>query len=281
MTYHTLIAADELARRINEPDWVIVDCRFDLAKPESGRAAYALSHLPNARYAHLNSDLSAPIAPSTGRHPLPNPQHLAQRLGAWGINTRTQVVAYDDSGGPFAARLWWLLRWLGHERVAVLDGGLKRWTAQSLPLSSDTPHVTPTAFTPHVQSMAVDVNTVQQRLNDARYTLIDVRAPERFAGTVEPIDPVAGHVPGARNIPFAQNLDPHGCFKSADELRALYEQHVSRVDPQRLMVMCGSGVTACHTVLALEVAGLAGAQLYAGSWSEWITDPSRPVARGL
>ena len=281
MIASSLITADDLVPHLGDPDWIIIDCRFDLTQPDAGRAAYAVGHLPQARYADLNRDLSAPVTKHTGRHPLPDPYLLAQRFGAWGIHADTYVVAYDDSAGMFAARLWWLLRWLGHQRVAVLDGGWKQWNAQSLPLSNEIPQPTPVTFVPHTQDHWVDTQTVMQRLNDPRYALVDVRAAERFSGKAEPIDPIAGHIPGAHNIPSSNNVDTQGRFKSASALHALYTQRLSHLTPQQLTIMCGSGVTACHTLLALDIAGLHGAQLYAGSWSEWITDTTRPRAHGL
>lgn len=278
--YKTLVSADDLAAQLGKRRWVIMDCRFNLADPESGRRAYGESHIPGAQYAHLDADLSGPRSERTGRHPLPDRASLATRMGSWGIGADTQVVAYDEGGGAFAARLWWLLRWLGHGAVAVLDGGWKTWTQQCLPTSHDTPLIAPQQFNPgNPLSRPVDAAFVAHTLRCDQYRLVDVRAPARFAGHHEPIDKVAGHIPGAINIPFDHNLTEQGTFRSPEQLRALYLPHLAPTGPQDLLAMCGSGVTACHTLLALEHAGLSGARLYAGSWSDWITDPQRPVAR--
>lgn len=273
------LAAHEAGKR--GPDaWVVVDCRFTLTEPGAGRAAWAKGHIPGARYAHLDEDLAGSVTRETGRHPLPDPERLAQTLGSWGIGPATRVVAYDEGSGAFAARLWWLLRWLGHGPVSVLDGGFAAWTAAGLPVEAGAPVVVPTVFTGIAGTLpTVSAEELAQLLPAGRITLIDVRAPERFRGDVEPIDPVAGHVPGAINMPFSGNLTG-GLFKSADELQRLYAPLVAHGGAAGIAAMCGSGVTACHGILALEIAGLPGARLYPGSWSEWIRDEKRPVARG-
>lgn len=281
----TLVDTAALAAHLDDhhdgPRWVIVDCRFILTDPEAGRRAYAAGHIPGARYAHLNDDLAAPIRADTGRHPLPDPHELARKLGAWGIGNDTQVVVYDDSFGSMAARLWWLLRWLGHETVALLDGDIRKWVREGRAMTDKVPAVVPQRFTPHPDDRfwvtAAQVEALRMR-SDAR--LLDVRAEERFTGDVELLDPVAGHIPGSRNHPYEDNLDYDGTFLPAEELRALYQDALGQASPDDAVVMCGSGVTACHSLLALEHAGLAGAKLYAGSWSEWIRDPGRPVATG-
>ncbi|HEY4369743.1 MAG TPA: sulfurtransferase [Steroidobacteraceae bacterium] len=275
-----LITAASLASHASDPDWLAIDCRFDLAQPAAGEAAYRAGHIPGAIYAHLDRDLAAPVTPTTGRHPLPAAETFAATLSAWGVGENTQVVAYDADTGAFAARLWWMLRWLGHTRVAVLDGGYKAWTAAGLPVSTEIPQRTPSRFVAHAdRSQWLEADEVASRTERPDWRLLDARAVERFAGEVEPIDPVAGHVPGARNHPFATNLGTDGRFLPAAELHARFEKSQAGVSDDHTIVMCGSGVTACHLLLALEVAGKPGAQLYAGSWSEWIRDPSRPVAK--
>ena len=275
--FRTLIDVPTLAAHLHDPTWVICDCRFRLSDPTAGRRAYDKAHIAGARYVDLNQDLARPVGAHTGRHPLPEPDALARTLGALGIGDGVQVVAYDDAFGSMAARLWWLLRWLGHEAVAVLDGGLQAWTRANQPLTDAVPTPQATAFQPKpTHAMAVDATFVERALAEQTHRLIDVRAEERFRGDVEPFDKVAGHVPGAVNIPYEDNLAPSGCFLAPAELRAQY----AGIDPTNTIAMCGSGVTACHTLLALEHAGLGGATLYAGSWSEWILDPRRPVARG-
>jgi thiosulfate/3-mercaptopyruvate sulfurtransferase len=279
--YSALISSRELLPQLSNPAWVVIDCRFDLADTAAGERAFQAGHIPGAQYAHLDRDLSAPRTASTGRHPLPSPEQFAATLGAWSISNDTQVVAYDADNGSFAARLWWMLRWLGHEAVAVLDGGFKAWCAAGLPVTASVALRPPATFHPRAnRDMWLDANEVAERVKRADWRLLDARAPQRFAGEVEPIDPVAGHVPGARNHPFTLNLDAEGRFLDARELKERFERSQSGVADDHTIVMCGSGVTACHLLLALEVAGKRGARLYPGSWSEWITDASRGVAKG-
>ncbi len=284
MEFETLIDAAALAALPERANLVILDCRFDLAAPQAGRSAFLAGHLPGARYADLERDLSAAVTASSGRHPLPDPADLARAFRALGIGATTQVVVYDEANGAFAARAWWLLRWLGHRRVAVLDGGLRAYLAGGGVLETGAAPAAPAAavrFTARLDTgAALDTAQLIEALRDPRRLLIDARAPERYAGSVEPIDPVAGHVPGARNHPFAENLAPDGRFLPAAELRTRWQQRLAGCPAEQVIVMCGSGVTACHNLLALQVAGFAGARLYAGSWSEWIRDPARPVARG-
>jgi thiosulfate/3-mercaptopyruvate sulfurtransferase len=287
MPFTTLIDVDSLAG-LKSPA-VLLDCRFDLGDPEAGRQAYAAGHIPGARYADLNLDLSSPVNSSSGRHPLPSPEALARFFAAAGIGDETQVVAYDDGNGSFASRAWWLLRWLGHARVAVLDGGFKAWVAAGgalagAPLETGVPPAPGGAallFTPRPQPETVlSTADVQRALEDPRRLVVDARAAERFAGTVEPIDTVAGHVPGAVNHPFTGNLAEDGRFLPAAELRRRWLARLRGTEPADAILMCGSGVTACHNILAMTAAGLPGGKLYAGSWSEWIRAPERPVARG-
>ena len=278
--YKTLVDCHALALHLHDPEWVVMDSRFSLSDPEVGLRSYQMGHIPGARYAHLNNDLSSPITPTSGRHPLPDPALLAQRLGLWGIDHGKQVVVYDDSFGGMASRLWWLLRWLGHDAVALLDGGLPKWQREGHPLTADLPTVHPATFTPHLRpTLWVNSKTVQQAVMQRDKLVIDARAEERFNGEVEPLDRVAGHIPGSINLPFEDNLHISGKFLPQDELRELYVGILDDVKPEQVIQMCGSGVTACHNILAMEHAGLNGAKLYAGSWSEWITDASRPVAR--
>ncbi len=282
MDFYTTIDVASLKALIGAPGTAVLDCRFDLAAPDAGRQAYLRQHIRGARYADLNRDLSGPLTPSSGRHPLPAPDVLAARLGDLGIGESTQVIAYDDANGAFAARAWWLLRWLGHARVAVLDGGMKAWIAAAGALESGEPQGgAAQRFAARIEKEAV-LGTAElvEALKDRRRLLVDARAPERFNGTVEPLDPVAGHVPGAVNQPFAANLSPDGRFLPPAELKRRWLERLGGTAPGNVVAMCGSGVTACHNLLALEQAGLHGAKLYAGSWSEWIRDPKRPVARG-
>jgi thiosulfate/3-mercaptopyruvate sulfurtransferase len=281
MTSQTLIQADELAAVLDDPRLRVFDCRFDLARPAYGRAAYGDEHLPGALHADLNLDLSRPVTPGSGRHPLPSPGEFAARLRAWGVNGDSQVVAYDDGNGMYAARLWWMLRWLGHDDVRVLDGGMRRWLQLGLPLTEAVPVPVPGDFVarPRAQ-MAVDAAAVMAATRDDAVRLLDARAPERYRGEVEPIDRVAGHVPGARNQPFGLSLDAQGRFLPPAQLRAALLGSLDGVAPAQAIVYCGSGVTACHLLLALEHAGLDGARLYPGSWSEWSCDPARPVRTG-
>lgn len=279
-----LVAVAELAAHGGDPDWVVVDCRFDLMDPDAGRRAWLAGHIPGACYADLEHDLAGTVASdgSGGRHPLPERIALSRRFRAWGINRSSRVVAYDDAGNAFAARLWWLLRWMGHSRAAVLDGGLPAWQAAGQPLSAEP--VTPESgnFDGEPGAMpVVDAAAVASGLAAGTMTLLDARAAARFAGKSEPLDRRAGHVPGAINTPFSDNLLADKCFRPAAELRAYYRAAVAgeeRGATRAVTTMCGSGVTACHTLLALEIAGLPGAALYAGSWSDWISREDRPAA---
>lgn len=281
VTYRTLIPAESLQALLGAARLCLFDCRFDLARPDDGRARYEDEHVPGAIYADLNRDLSATPTPGSGRHPLPAPEVFAARLRSWGVNSDSQVVAYDDANGMYAARLWWMLRWLGHEAVAVLDGGLRRWMRLDLPLTDEVPLPRAGNFTARLQtSLAADAGEVLAAASDAQRRVLDARAPERYRGEVEPIDAVAGHVPGARNHPFVLNLDSEDRLLPADALRAGFASSLHGIPAAGAIAMCGSGVTACHLLLALEHAGLTGARLYPGSWSEWSSDPLRPVRTG-
>jgi thiosulfate/3-mercaptopyruvate sulfurtransferase len=279
----TLISAAELSAHIDAPDWVVVDCRHDLVNLAAGREAYAAGHLPHAVFADIETELSGakrgPDGVFRGRHPLPERDAFIETLRGWGVNDGTQVVAYDAHGGMFAARLWWLLRWVGHPAVAVLDGGMAAWQALGLSLSTDLPSQprgTIGARASLVSSLGID--EVLENVGSGRRTVVDARAADRFRGENETIDPVGGHIPGARNRFFKDNLQADGRFKDAQQLKADFAAVVG--DPSKAIMQCGSGVTACHNLLALEVAGMPGAALYPGSWSEWCADPARPVATG-
>jgi thiosulfate/3-mercaptopyruvate sulfurtransferase len=307
--FTTLIDAASLRALMAAPGIAVLDCRFDLAAPDAGRQAYLRSHIPGARYVDLNRDLSAPVSSASGRHPLPDPLALDAFFRGLGIVRDTQAVVYDESNGSFAARAWWLLRWLGHPKVAVLDGGLSAWLREGGAVQSGEP---PRAATgpsaagvgaagspgsagslgtggslgggrsplPADPRAALGARELIAALENPRTLLIDARAPERYTGAVEPIDAVAGHIPGAVNHPFGSNLQSDGRFLPPPELERRWRDRLGEASPADVIVMCGSGVTACHNLLALERAGLPGARLYAGSWSEWIRDPRRPVARG-
>jgi len=281
MTFTTLMDAHELRTMPASTDLLVVDCRFDLADPSAGERAYAQAHIPGALYAHLDRDLSGSVTPATGRHPLPDPLAFAQTLSRWGISPATQVVAYDASGGMIAARLWWMLRWLGHRGVAVLDGGLAAWCDAGGTLDRSAAVRTPARFVGrHGTRAAVSTPELAELLDAGGCLLVDARSAERFEGRSEPIDPVAGHVPGSLNFACQGNLSADGRFLGRDALRAAWNRLLSGRPAEAIVSMCGSGVTACHNLLALEHAGLGEGRLYPGSWSEWIRDPSRPVAKG-
>ncbi|MFM2069273.1 MAG: hypothetical protein RLZZ584_4182 [Pseudomonadota bacterium] len=280
-----LISATDLREHLARPGaaLVLIDCSHDLAQPAAGRLAYAQGHLPGARFAHLDEDLSAPKTGRNGRHPLPAREDFARRLGAWGVRPGVPVVVYDRSGTMYAARLWWMLRWMGHAEVAVLDGGLPAWVAAGGELTTELPQpvADPAASAypdrPSLEA-TLDADTLLARLGQV--TLIDARAAERYRGEVEPLDPVAGHIPGAVNRNFKDNLAADGRFLAPEALRAAFLPLVGDAGARPVVHQCGSGVTACHNLLAMAVAGLPGSALYPGSWSEWCADPARPVARG-
>ncbi|MGA2188525.1 MAG: sulfurtransferase [Steroidobacteraceae bacterium] len=284
MAFTTLI--DAAALHELRAECVLLDCRFDLSRPAAGWQAYLAAHIPGARYADLNRDLSAPVVAGSGRHPLPSPAAATEFFASLGIGAGTQVIAYDEANGSFAARAWWLLNWLGFSRVAVLDGGFQAWVADHGALEAGAPGAGGSAagaqpFTARPRpELVMTAAEVLRALADPGRLLVDARAPERFAGGVEPLDSVAGHIPGAVNHPFTRNLDSRSRFLPAAELRRLWLERLGGTAPHNMIAMCGSGVTACHNLLAMSAAGLPGAKLYAGSWSEWIRDPDRPVARG-
>ena len=284
MSYTTLISAQDLQALMGSARPVLLlDLSFDLADGAAGERAYAQGHLPGAHYLHLDRDLSGPKAGEgqvfTGRHPLPEPAGFAQRLAGLGLEPGMQVVAYDSQGGMYAARLWWMLRWLGHEAVAVLDGGLAAWQAAGGALSTQAPQARPGRFQASA-SIAPSISADALQSSLGRVRLLDARAGERFRGEVEPLDKQAGHIPGALNRFFKDNLQGDGRFKPAERLRAEFEALLPPFAASEVVHQCGSGVTACHNLLAMEHAGLPGSRLYPGSWSEWSADPRRPVAQG-
>ena len=272
-----LISPSELAKRLGDSAWIVVDCRFVLTDPDAGHAAYRRGHIPGARYAHLDNDLARVPGPTDGRHPLPGADDFAATLGAWGISNASNVVVYDDMSGAIAARLWWMLRWVGHSTAYVLDGGLQGWEAAGLPLERAIPGVRAVQYVADVvrDEWVVTTDRIPSELASGA-VLVDARASERYHGASEPIDPVAGHVPGAVNWPFSDALREDGSMRPAAELNASLK-HLTDA-PGGLIAMCGSGVTACHLLLAVNAAGLGDGRVYIGSWSEWIRDPERPVA---
>jgi thiosulfate/3-mercaptopyruvate sulfurtransferase len=283
MAWRTLVDAEHAATRLVDPRLRVFDCRYVHGNPAAGREAYLRGHLPGAIHVDLDRELAGPQTTSSGRHPLPPPDGFAARLRAWGVGDDSLVLAYDDSGGTWAARFWWMTaKWLGHRHVAVLDGGLRRWAALGLPVTTDVPPPRPAGdFEPRLDPAAVvDADATAAAAHGAHWRVLDARAAERYRGEVEPIDAVAGHIPGALNHPTASVLAADGTFLPAAQLRSEFAHELGDVPPERTIAYCGSGVTACHLLLALERAGLSGAKLYPGSWSEWTRDPSRPVARG-
>jgi thiosulfate/3-mercaptopyruvate sulfurtransferase len=274
----TLVSTSELAR---QPEWRVFDCRHDLARPELGGQQYREAHIPGALFAHLDRDLSARPNGANGRHPLPGAELFCAWLGRQGLEPDDQVVCYDAGNGTVAARLWWMLRWVGHEAVAVLDGGISKWITEGRPVTREQPRFAPTAYRAHARAgMQADAASVRSRLGSRDLLLLDARAAQRWRGEAEPIDPVAGRIPGALNRYCAENLSAHGTFKDAQALRREFLDVLGGAAPAQVVNYCGSGVAACHNLLAMEIAGLAGAKLYAGSWSEWIADPARPRESG-
>jgi len=280
MAFRTLISTSVLAMHLEDDPVAIVDCRFKLGDESWGEQAYVAAHIPRAVYAHLDRDLSGPKTGTNGRHPLPDPDAVTRTFTRFGITSGVQVVAYDQDNGMFASRLWWMLRWLGHDAVAVLDGGFAKWTAEGRDTRSGTETRAAQTFiaAPRPDLLAT-VDQVAALRADHNWRLVDARAPERFRGDVEPLDKVAGHIPGAVNHCYQTNLDAEGSFRSPEELRAHMQATLGDHPADRIVCYCGSGVTACHNLLALEHAGLTGARLYAGSWSEWSSDPARPVEK--
>ncbi len=282
MRHETIISPAELDRSLDEKNWAVIDCRFSLADPPRGRADYLRSHIAGAVYAHLEEDLSGAIVRGrTGRHPLPAADVFSRTLSCWGIDAGTQVVVYDDAGGAIAARLWWMLNWVGHDAVALLDGGWQAWTRAGYPVRTGEESRVERPFAAAVRPwLAASAGEVASIRSDPAYRLLDARSGARYRGETEPIDPVAGHIPGATSAPYEDNLDPDGIFLPPGALRRRFEKLLGGVPPGNVVCYCGSGVTAAHDLLAIAHAGFGKSRLYAGSWSEWITDPNRPIARG-
>jgi thiosulfate/3-mercaptopyruvate sulfurtransferase len=280
MTFTTIITFTELVKHLDDPNWVIIDSRFKLANLEQGRMDYEAAHIPGAVYAHLDDDLSGQVVPGvTGRHPLPTVEKISAVFSRFGIDSPVQVVTYDDVGGALAAgRVWWLLRWLGHNAVAVLDGGWQAWVRNGLPEHSGIETRKPRNFMPHPRNELIVTSAgIEGLRNDPDYLVLDARSADRFRGENETIDPVAGHIPGAISAPYANNLNPDSSFLTAERLAERYQKLLKGLPANRVVCYCGSGVTAAHDILAMMLAGLGEARLYAGSFSEWITDPERPV----
>jgi thiosulfate/3-mercaptopyruvate sulfurtransferase len=283
MTYQTIISTETLAANLDREGWRVMDCRFALSDTGLGRREYQQCHIPGAIYAHLDEDMSGEMIPGqTGRHPLPEIDRLAETFSRWGIDDTVQVVAYDSFNGAFSARLWWLLRWLGHNQVAILDGGWPRWVAEGRPTTTDVPQPVARSFAPRPRpELVVDVATVTQIGSDPAYRLVDSRAPERYRGETEPIDPIAGHIPGAISHFYMNNMnEADGTFLPSDRIKTQLKLKLGDIAAAQTVYYCGSGVTGAHNVFTQMLAGLGEAGLYAGSWSEWITDPERPIALG-
>ncbi|MBL8516438.1 MAG: sulfurtransferase [Betaproteobacteria bacterium] len=276
-----LVTTAELANHLHDPAWMLFDTRHDLIDTTKGPREYSQGHIEGAHFLSIDDDLSAAKTGTNGRHPLPDAGAFAARMAALGASPDHQFVIYDGTGGMYAARLWWMLRWIGAPNVALLDGGIAKWMVEKRPVTPATPRPrTPVAngFKPQ-SGLTVDAGDVLAHLGDAQRTVLDARAGERYRGEVEPIDPVAGHIPDAVNRFWQANLNPDGTFKTRDDLHREYSQVLAGRPPSAIVHQCGSGVTACHNLFAMEWAGLAGSRLYPGSWSEWVADPSRPVAK--
>ncbi|HEY4301159.1 MAG TPA: sulfurtransferase [Candidatus Didemnitutus sp.] len=276
-----IISSETLAAHLANPHWIVFDCRHDLKDFHRGAAAYAVGHIPGAFFARVEEDLSGPKTGRNGRHPLPDPDTFARFLADRGVDQNSRIIAYDDIGGQYAARLWWLARWIGLPNASVLDGGYPKWVAENRPISRDVPGRRAGSVTARPDAaMVVTTADVAGKLESPELVVVDARAPERFRGEMEPIDPVAGHIPGARNRFFKANLNPDLTLRSSTDLQAGFVSLLAGARPEQVAHQCGSGVTACVNLLAMEAAGLRGSKLYVGSWSEWIADPSRPTARG-
>lgn len=283
MSYTTLISIDEASKHLHHRQWQFVDCRYYLENIGLGRQEYDKAHIPGALYGDLGADLSSPVVPGvTSRHPLPDAKTLSQTFSNWGIAPKTQVVVYDQGPGMIAARLWWMLRWLGHDTVAVMEGGWKKWLDESRPVSGESPVITPQSFKAKIRpALIADADEVLASVNNATVKILDARAADRYRGENETLDPIAGHIPGALSAPFANNVGDDGNFRPVGELKTMYEKLLGGLSVSKAIVYCGSGVTAAHNILAMEHAGLGMARLYPGSWSHWITDKHRPIATGV
>jgi thiosulfate/3-mercaptopyruvate sulfurtransferase len=281
MNYMTVITANQLEPHLEEANWAIFDSRYDLVQPHWGKEQYLLEHIPGSVYVHLDDNLSAPKSGTNGRHPLPGIEVITEYFSELGIDENTQVVIYDSRGGGIAARLWWMLKYLGHEAAAVLDGGFPEWERLGLPIRANHESRVPRQFVPRLKpDLKVVADEVHERRSKGSSLVLDSRAPERYRGEEEPFDPIAGRIPGAVNRFWQMNLGTDGCFRSPDILRSEFDTLIGGIAPTDTIVYCGSGVTGCHNVLSMAYAGIQGVRLYAGSWSEWSSDPNRPIETG-
>lgn len=278
----TLLSTDVLAEQLVNPSWLIADCRYNLSDGRWGPAQYEAAHIPGAVFVDVSHDLAGGRTGTNGRHPLPTIEEMAATFARLGIADEMQVIAYDQEAGAFASRLWWMLRYLGHDAVAVLDGGFAKWTREGRPVHGGVEKRRPARFTPQLRNqMRVTVDETQAHLGDPSVLLIDARSPDRYAGKPDPLDTIYGHIPGARNRYYRDNVTESGTMRAAHELRTDFENVLAGSPATQVVMYCGSGITACHNLLAMEHAGLRGARLFAGSWSEWESDPNRPVERSL
>jgi thiosulfate/3-mercaptopyruvate sulfurtransferase len=282
MKFKAIVPVDEVALNLDNPDWIIIDCRFSLQDKNRGLREYLKEHIFGAFFADLEKDLSGEIIPGqTGRHPLPKLEDFLSVLCNWGVSNQSQVVVYDDAGGAIAARLWWMFKWIGHESVAILDGGWQAWLQTGMPTKNGHEFPRKASFECNLNNaLEASIGKVDDWRKSSDHIIVDARERERYLGQTEPIDPVAGRIPGSVSIPYRENLDEEGFFKNSQELRTIYEERLGNVRPENVICYCGSGVTAALNLAGLCYAGLDGAQLYVGSWSEWITDPERPIEAG-
>ena len=279
MSYITIISAENLIKSLQDENTLVFDCRCDIKDTTYGIQAYTEGHIPGSIYVNVDTDLASEKTPSSGRHPLPDVHALSEKLSQWGLSSEKQAVIYDDASGAFAGRMWWILKWLGHKKVAVLDGGLGSYMSTGGKLTTDETIFEKNIFTPNIQSeMVVEITDVEEAQYKMNKLIIDARSKERYLGIKDLVDPIAGHVPGAISHPLSLNLNKDGKFRSPEDLKLAFDKIIADTTSENVISMCGSGITACHNILAMEIAGIKGIKLYVGSWSEWITDKSRPIA---
>ncbi|MAR78109.1 MAG: sulfurtransferase [Gammaproteobacteria bacterium] len=279
MSYKTIISAENLINSLQDENTLVFDCRCDIKDTTYGIQAYTEGHIPGSIYVNVDTDLASEKTPSSGRHPLPDADALSEKLSQWGLSSEKQAVIYDDASGAFAGRMWWILKWLGHKKVAVLDGGLGSYMSIGGKLTTDETIFEKNIFTPNIQSeMVVEITDVEEAQYKMNKLIIDARSKERYLGIKDLVDPIAGHVPGAISHPLSLNLNKDGKFRSPEDLKLAFDKIIADTTSENVISMCGSGITACHNILAMEIAGIKGIKLYVGSWSEWITDKSRPIA---